>query len=213
MPMEGKRKETVMRQFFDTEFLESQVFGEDAPGEEGLEGRIPGEDGTREDEPEDQALENDEKESLPVEIILTLEDGRDLTCRVAGVFMEQEKEYIALEAEEKRDDSEGKIYIMGLSQGEEDEIELRPLVDKEEQERALAAFFRMVEEEDYAAQAVFDGRLEGAEDEEMLAGAEDEKMPAKAEDGKGFEELQEQETVQNAEDRMKIESEIEDDRN
>lgn len=141
-----------MRQFFDTEFLENQVFGEDATGEEGME-------------------------SLPVEIMLTLEDGRDLTCRVAGVFMEQEKEYIALEADEKRDDSEGMIYVMGLSQGEEDGIELRPLVDKEEQERALAAFFRMVEEEDYAAQAVFDGRLEEAED------------------------------------RMKIESEIEDDRN
>lgn len=167
-PCRGREKKRTMRQFFDTEFLESQVFGEGEAGEERMEGRIFGEDGTEEDTLEDPALgedEEDEEESLPVEMTLTLEDGRFLYCRVAGVFIEQEKEYIALEEDEKTDDLTGKIYIMGLSRGEEDAIELRSLTDKEEQERALAAFFRMVEEEDYAAQAIFDGRLEEAEKE------------------------------------------------
>lgn len=38
------------------------------------------------------------------------------------------------------------IYIMGLSQGEDDRILLVPLNDREEQERALAAFFQMAED-------------------------------------------------------------------
>ncbi len=161
-----------MKTFFDTEFLESQVFGEgEAEYEE--ENRIT--DGDRsdpdaEEEEIEEAEEVEEAEEIPVELTLNLEDGRTLCCRVSGVFMEQEKEYIALEADGNED--EGMIFLMGLSQGEEDELRLRPLEDEEEREAALSAFFRMVEEEDYAAQAEIYAGQEGTEAAEPDAGQE-----------------------------------------
>ena len=99
-----------MKTFFDTEFLESQVFGEgEAEYEE--ENRIT--DGDRsdpdaEEEEIEEAEEDEEAEEIPVELTLNLEDGRTLCCRVSGVFMEQEKEYIALEADGNED--EGMIF-------------------------------------------------------------------------------------------------------
>ena len=59
---------------------------------------------------------------------------------------------------------------MGLSQGEEDELRLRPLEDEEEREAAFSAFFRMVEEEDYAAQAEIYAGQESAQAAEPDAG-------------------------------------------
>lgn len=157
-----------MKTFFDTEFLESQVFGEgEAEYEE--ENRIT--DGDRSD-PDAEEEEIEEAEEIPVELTLNLEDGRTLCCRVSGVFMEQEKEYIALEADGNED--EGMIFLMGLSQGEEDELRLRPLEDEEEREAAFSAFFRMVEEEDYAAQAEIYAGQEGTEAAEPDAGQESE---------------------------------------
>lgn len=88
--------------------------------------------------PEDiRADETDQpsEEGGPVCLELTLEDGSRLTCRVVGVFMEGEEEYIALEV------GEDQIQVMGLSSQGEDGIGLRLLEDEEEQERALDAFF------------------------------------------------------------------------
>lgn len=115
-----------MKNLFGMDFLESQVFGEEP---------LPEED---EDNPAEEA----------VELELVLEDGSRLTCRVAGVFMEGEKEYIALETDGHT------IQIMGLGEGEDGEISLIPLSDKEEQERSLNAFFCMFSEEPEQAEEI-----------------------------------------------------------
>ena len=101
-----------MRYSYDTEALEEEVFGN---GWE--EGEEQGED-----------------EEAPVTMTVTLENGTQAEYAVAGVFLEGEKEYIALETQE------GDIYIMELSEGEEDEVRLLPIEEKEEQERAIEAF-------------------------------------------------------------------------
>lgn len=147
----GEGRERDMEHFLGTEFWESQIFGEGNVGEEGAaEGKLAG--GFQEDpegiflsgEPNGEFIEEKPnggfipEEALEME--LSLEDGSCLSCRIAGVFMEQEKEYIALETHQDM------IYIMGLSQGEDDRILLVPLNDREEQERALAAFFQMAED-------------------------------------------------------------------
>ena len=159
----GEGRERDMEHFLGTEFWESQIFGEGNVGEEGAaEGKLAG--GFQEDpegiflsgEPNGEFIEEEldgefieEKPNggfIPeedLEMELSLEDGSCLSCRIAGVFMEQEKEYIALETHQDHQDM---IYIMGLSQGEDDRILLVPLNDREEQERALAAFFQMAED-------------------------------------------------------------------
>lgn len=161
-----------MRQLFDTEFLESQIFGDSGQEE-------PEEEAQWIAPQEGEPGEGEMDEEPPTELTLSLADGSSLNCRVSGVFIEQEKEYIALETED------GMIYLMGLSQGDKDELNLRPLEDEEEQEAAMAAFFRMVEEEDYAMQEMYaeDGDYaaqEYAEEEDYAAQeyAEDEDYAA-----------------------------------
>ena len=69
----------------------------------------------------------------PVTMIVTLQNGTQTEYTVAGVFLEGEKEYIALETQE------GHIHIMELLEGEEDdEVRLLPVEEKEE--RAIEAF-------------------------------------------------------------------------
>ena len=126
-----------MKDLFETDFLESQIFGEEPLMEEDLD---------------NQAEE-------AVELELVLEDGSRLACRIAGVFMEGEQEYIALETEENT------IQIMGLGEGEDGEINLIPLNDKEEQERSLNAFFCLFSEESEEAEEI--------EKEEKERGIED----------------------------------------
>lgn len=148
-----------MKRFFDTEFLENQLFGSggqvggvDREAEEALDRggesadtEEAGEELWDGEEAGNESWNAEEDEGIPVDLTLSLADGSSLTCRVSGVFMEQDEEYIALETED------GMIYLMGLSQGEEDELKLRLLEDEQEKETAMAAFFRMLEEEDYAA--------------------------------------------------------------
>lgn len=98
-----------MKYSYDTEALEEQVFGNDWE-------------------------EQGEDEEAPVTMIVTLENGTQAEYVVAGVFLEGEKEYIALETQE------GDIHIMELSEGEEGEVKLLPIEEKEEQERAIEAF-------------------------------------------------------------------------
>lgn len=105
-----------MARLLDTELLEQQIFG-DALEEAG------------------EPYQPEDTDS--VELELTLEDGSTMVCQVAGVFMEGERECIALEGEQDT------LYIMELDRGPEDEILLLPLKDEEDQERALAAFFHI----------------------------------------------------------------------
>lgn len=118
--------------------LESQVFGQPEPEgamADGVEGAMA--DGA-DQAPWPKDWEGEPPEGgEPVCLELTLEDGSNLTCRVAGVFMEGEDEYIALET------GEDQIQIMGLSPQGEDGFGLRLLKQQEEQDRALDAFFRL----------------------------------------------------------------------
>ena len=109
-----------MKYSYNTEALEEQVFG----------------NGWDEGEEQEEAGEGEqgENEEAPVTMTVTLENGTQAEYAVAGVFLEGEKEYIALETQE------GDIYIMELSEGEEDEVRLLPIEEKEEQERAIEAF-------------------------------------------------------------------------
>ncbi len=127
-----ERERAVMGRFreIDVLDLESQVFGQPEP-----EGAMA--DGA-DQAPWPKDWEGEPPEGgEPVCLELTLEDGFNLTCRVAGVFMEGEDEYIALET------GEDQIQIMGLSPQGEDGIGLRLLKQQEEQDRALDAFFRL----------------------------------------------------------------------
>lgn len=151
-----ERERAVMGRFreIDVLDLESQVFGQPEPEgamADGVDGAMAdGVDGAMADGSEgamadgaDQAPWPKDWEGEPPEggepvcLELTLEDGSNLTCRVAGVFMEGEDEYIALET------GEDQIQIMGLSPQGEDGIGLRLLKQQEEQDRALDAFFRL----------------------------------------------------------------------
>lgn len=109
-----------MRRPYDTEALEDQLFRSEDMEEYGIE-------------PDMEEVElpgNGE----PVMVNVTLEDGAEAEYMVAGVFLEGEKEYIALETEE------GDIHIMELEAGEADEVRLIPIEDEEEQQRAIDAF-------------------------------------------------------------------------
>ena len=105
-----------MRHTYDTEALEAQIFGS-GPGWTDVE------------EPDTEEADTEE-----------LEDGTQTEYIVAGVFLEGEKEYIALQTRE------GDIHIMELSEGEEGEAALLPVRDKEEQERAIEAFYYYFEQ-------------------------------------------------------------------
>lgn len=136
-----------MRNSYDTKALEEWVFGsgreeegvaegEGATEEEGAaeerEVREPADTGTW--EPSDMDVPEFPDTEDPVTMTVTLENGTQREYMVAGVFLEGKKEYIALETEE------GDIHIMELSEGEEDEVRLLPVEEKEEQERAIEAF-------------------------------------------------------------------------
>lgn len=110
-----------MRYSYDTEALEEEIFGS-SQDEEVAE------------EWDEEKGEDLELPDTPVTMTVTLEDGTQMEYTVAGVFLEGEKEYIALE------NQEGDIHIMELLEGEEDEVRLLPVEEKEEQERAIEAF-------------------------------------------------------------------------
>lgn len=121
-----------MKYSHDIESLESEIFGEDQGGGATEPPAVEGEPSSVEDEAPWR-----EEISGPVMMTVTLEDGTEMECRVEGVFLEGEKEYIALET------GQGEIQIMELGQGDEDEIQLLPVADEEEQERVVQAFIRL----------------------------------------------------------------------
>lgn len=120
-----------MRRSYDTETLEDELFGSRDLEEYDIE-------------PDMEAMEEVELpgEGGPVTVNATLEDGTQAEYLVAGVFLEGEKEYIALETED------GDIHIMELIEGEEGGIGLLSIGDEEEQRRAIEAFQYYFEQED-----------------------------------------------------------------
>lgn len=110
-----------MKFSYDTEALEEEIFG--SSRDEGAAEEW--------DEEEEETLEFPD---TPVTVAVTLENGMQTEYTVAGVFLEGEKEYIALETQE------GDIHIMELSEGEGDEVRFLTIEEKEEQERVIEAF-------------------------------------------------------------------------
>lgn len=119
-----------MKHFYDTDLLENEIFGDEPdPDEFGAE--QDGEFAPDSEEPDD---------AEPADLIftLTLEDGSEMTCRAECVFLENEKEYIAL------DMGNDEIQIMELAEGEDDNILLLPLEDDGEREAAFRAFLEIM---------------------------------------------------------------------
>ncbi len=117
-----------MKHFYDLELLEDQIFGETAPEYDGelleYDGELP-----------------EEVPPADLTMTLTMEDGSRVTCRAAAVFLENEKEYIALET------GEGELLLMILAEGEDDSISLLPIGDDAEREAAFQAFLKITETE------------------------------------------------------------------
>ena len=145
-----------MKYSYDIETLENQVFEKDelALSSETEEEYIQLEEGTRLEEEHDNKIydhytqENLEsqnrKQEEPEPILITqhMEDGSQMECGVVGVFLEGEKEYIALET------PEGKIHIMELGREDDDGITLIPVENEEEQEKVIETFIQLFTEEE-----------------------------------------------------------------
>jgi len=145
-----------MKYSYDIETLENQVFEKDelALSSETEEEYIQLEEGTRLEEEHDNKIYDDLteenleseirnlEEADPIVMTLTLEDGSQMECGVVGVFLEGEKEYIALET------PEGKIHIMELGREDNDGITLIPVENEEEQEKVIETFIQLFTEEE-----------------------------------------------------------------
>lgn len=122
-----------MRSFYDLDLLESQVFG--AGPENDLE--TDSETDFRWDQVEEWETPEGLEGGHTIMLTLTVDGGKQVECRVIGVFLDGEKERIALEL------PEGGVQIMELGQGEEDGINLTAIEGEEEQERAIDLFLDM----------------------------------------------------------------------
>jgi len=77
---------------------------------------------------------------------LTLENDVEMKCKILTLLEADGKEYLALLPEIREDD--GEVYLYGVTQTGEDELELRDVLDKKELEKALDAFDVWYESED-----------------------------------------------------------------
>lgn len=117
-----------MEQLFDIAKLEADIFSEDEL--RAIDTYVEAE------------LADEEFPALELE--LTLEDGRQLICQVIGVFLEGQKEYIALHPIDQEDDQ---ALLMQLVQGTDDSIGLLPIEDETELAAAALAFHRFMDDE------------------------------------------------------------------
>lgn len=124
-----------MKSFGDLDMLEGQVFGEDADLEQQDLEEAP-QWGTVEEWETPKELES----SHTVMLTLTVDDNTQVECRVIGVFLEGEKEYIALELPQEE------VQIMELEPGGDDEIRLANIQEEEEQERVIERFMELFAE-------------------------------------------------------------------
>lgn len=124
-----------MRSFYDLDILESQVFGTESLQEENTEEEETESGELNWAEVEEWELPEELKSSGPVTLTVTVDDETQVECQVLGVFLEGEKEYIALGM------PEGEIQIMELGRGEDDGIRLIPVEDEEEQQCVIEKFF------------------------------------------------------------------------
>lgn len=69
---------------------------------------------------------------------LTLENEIEMKCQILTLLEADGQEYLALLPEIREDD--GEVYLYGVTQVGDDELELHDILDKAELERALDAF-------------------------------------------------------------------------
>ncbi len=132
-----------MERHYSTEELEQMVF---EPAEPLEQPDWEEEQRTREELESNlrEALDAGMPEDFPtLEFELTLENGELLTCEVAGLFEEGEKQYMVLHPKE---DTEGLVHILEMVQGEEDELRLLPISDEEEYKRAASRCYELFKE-------------------------------------------------------------------
>lgn len=142
-----------MKWLFDIAELEADIFSEDElqaietyveEERDGEEAGLSDEQTTAVSGEAERETENQEDGDFPaLELELTLEDGEQLTCEVVGVFLEGEKEYMALHPKGNEEDL---VHLMILEQGEDDSICLLPIEDEAEMEKAALAFHRFMDD-------------------------------------------------------------------
>ena len=132
-----------MKYLYGTTDLEAELFSENIMTEEEFQEENYD---ISEEAAETMLLEDLSPESLDdfsaLELTLELADGRSLEYETFGVFVHENKEYVALHP---KTDMEGTIHLMELTSSENDEIELLPIEDDEEYEAVAAAFYQVFE--------------------------------------------------------------------
>lgn len=79
-------------------------------------------------------------------LVLTLDDDSTVECHVLDIFSYEDKEYIALLAD---DDEDGKILLYQYEDGDlDDEVELSMIEDEEKFDEIAQAFVELMNEED-----------------------------------------------------------------
>lgn len=118
-----------MGRFLDITELEAAVFSGEMSGEAA-------------EFPETEAYGTEEmvSEEPSEEIELELKDGQTMICEIIYVFVHEEYEYMVLHPKE---DQDGIVYLMRMSEGEDDELKLSPIEDEEEL-RKVSEIFREI---------------------------------------------------------------------
>lgn len=118
-----------MGRFLDITELEAAVFSGEISGEAA-------------EFPETEAYGTEEmvSEEPSEEIELELKDGQTMICEIIYVFVHEECEYMVLHPKE---DQDGIVYLMRMSEGEDDELKLSPIEDEEEL-RKVSEIFREI---------------------------------------------------------------------
>lgn len=117
-----------MRKLFDTADLEAELFAEDYanpadPADTEFDLSF------EEAADLDIGITEDSIEDFPaLEFTLTLADGRTLDYEAVGIFIHEDKEYMALHP---KTDTEGTVHLMEMTQGVDDELQLMPVPDEE----------------------------------------------------------------------------------
>ena len=93
----------------------------------------------------DNAQINQEESEFPAEKLeLELENGDILTCEVVDVISDAGHEYMVLHP---TDDTEGKVHLMRMEEGEADTLILSPIKEESELQSVIEAFQKLYENE------------------------------------------------------------------
>lgn len=122
-----------MGRFLDISELEAAVFSGETI-EEAIEE-------PEADEPETEEMISEEP---PEELELELEDGQTMLCEIVTVFVHEDREYMVLHPKE---DTDGIVYLMRMSAGEQDELKLSQIEDEKELQAVSEVFWEIYKNE------------------------------------------------------------------